>query len=64
MPQTKRIEAIDQFRGLTIIGMVLANYLAGVRSAPPCLRHADDIGLTVIDLVAPFFIFEIGRAHV
>ncbi len=61
--QTNRIPAIDQFRGFAILTMVLANYLAGVRLVPAWLKHADDIGLTVIDLIAPFFIFAIGLTY-
>jgi predicted acyltransferase len=55
-----RLQAVDQFRGFTILLMVLANYLAGVKLVPPWLKHAPDIGLTIIDLIAPFFIFAIG----
>jgi predicted acyltransferase len=40
--------------------MVLANYMGGVKLIPTWLKHAPDIGLTVIDLVAPFFIFAIA----
>jgi predicted acyltransferase len=40
--------------------MVLANYLADVASVPSWLKHARDVGLTAIDLIAPFFIFAIG----
>ena len=60
---TPRSHAIDQFRGLAIILMVLANYLAGVVWIPAWLKHAPDIGLTVIDLIAPFFIFAIGLTY-
>ncbi len=56
----KRLQALDQFRGLTMIAMVLANFLAGAQVVPAWLKHAPDIGLTVIDLIAPFFIFAIG----
>lgn len=56
----ERNTAIDQFRGLAILMMVLANFLAGVRWIPAWLKHAPDIGLTVIDLIAPMFIFAIG----
>lgn len=59
----KRIFALDQFRGLTIIAMVLANYLAGARIVPAWLKHNPDAGLTVIDLIAPFFIFAIGVTY-
>jgi predicted acyltransferase len=55
-----RLEAIDQFRGFAIVTMVVANYLDGVQTAPPWLKHAPDVGLTAIDFVAPFFIFAIG----
>lgn len=57
------LESIDQFRGLAIVLMVLANYLAGVYWIPSWLKHAPDIGLTVIDLIAPFFIFAIGLTY-
>jgi len=51
--QGERIEAVDQYRGLAIVLMVIANHLADIASAP-------DVGLTPIDLIAPFFIFAIG----
>lgn len=55
-----RNEAIDQFRGFAILLMVLADYLAGTETAPAWLKHASDIGYTVIDLIAPLFVFAIG----
>jgi predicted acyltransferase len=55
-----RLASIDIFRGLAIVLMVLANFLAGVEHIPAWLKHAPDVGLTVIDLVAPFFIFAIA----
>jgi predicted acyltransferase len=58
-----RSQAIDQFRGLAIVLMVLANYLAGIGWIPAWLKHAPDIGLTVTDLVAPLFIFAIGLTY-
>lgn len=63
MSSSSRIVAIDQFRGFAILLMVLANYLAGVHSVPAWLKHAPDIGLTVADLIAPFFIFAIGLTY-
>jgi predicted acyltransferase len=60
---SSRLLSIDQFRGLSILLMVLANYLAGVNIIPTWLKHAPDIGLTVIDLIAPFFIFAIGLTY-
>lgn len=55
-----RNEAIDQFRGLAILLMVLADYLAGTDTAPAWLKHANDVGYTVIDLIAPLFVFAMG----
>ncbi len=55
-----REQAIDQFRGLSIVLMVCANFLEHVRAVPPWAKHAPDIGITVVDFVAPAFIFTIG----
>ena len=62
-PLLSRFEAIDQFRGLAILLMVLVNYLGGVQIAPAWLKHAPDVGLTLADLVAPFFILAIGLTY-
>ena len=59
----KRLEAIDQFRGFAILLMILANYMNNVNIIPAWLKHADDIGYTVIDLVAPLFIFAMGLTY-
>ena len=55
-----RLAAIDQFRGFSILLMVLADYLGDVERVPAWLKHAPDAGYTVIDLIAPMFIFAIG----
>ena len=60
---SKRIPSIDQFRGFAIVTMVLANYMGQVQVIPAWLKHAPDVGLTVIDLIAPFFIFAIGLTY-
>jgi predicted acyltransferase len=60
---TKRIPSIDQFRGFAILTMVLANFMGGILLIPAWLKHAPDIGLTVIDLIAPFFIFAISLTY-
>lgn len=58
-----RLDAIDQFRGFAILLMVLADYLADVNRIPGWLKHAPDIGYTVIDLIAPLFVFAIGLTY-
>jgi predicted acyltransferase len=62
-PAHTRLTSIDQFRGLAIVLMVLANFMGGVYRVPAWLKHAPDVGLTVIDLIAPFFIFAIGLTY-
>ena len=59
----KRLEAIDQFRGFSILLMILANYMNNVSIIPAWLKHADDIGYTVIDLIAPMFVFAMGLTY-
>ena len=61
--QSERILSIDQFRGFAIVTMVLANYMGEVKVIPAWLNPAPDVGLTVIDFVAPFFIFAIGLTY-
>lgn len=58
-----RDAAIDRFRGLAILLMVIANFLEHVRAVPGWLKHAPDIGLTVVDFIAPAFIFAIGLTY-
>lgn len=53
-----RINAIDQYRGLAILLMVLANFLTGVNGVPMWFKHAPDIGLMVVDLIAPMFFLQ------
>ena len=60
---TNRISAIDQFRGLAIVLMVAANFMGGISKLPSWLKHAPDVGLTAVDLIAPFFIFAIGLTY-
>jgi predicted acyltransferase len=60
LPADHRIEPIDQFRGFSIILMVLFNYAMSVQTLPAWLKHVPDIGLTFPDLGAPVFIFAIG----
>jgi predicted acyltransferase len=59
-PANHRIDIIDQFRGFSIIIMVLFNYAMSVQTLPAWLKHVPDIGLTFPDLGSPVFIFAIG----
>ncbi len=61
--QTKRIEALDRFRGFAIVLMTAGNFLGGVRAVPDWLKHTPDAGLSVADLIAPFFIFAVALTY-
>jgi predicted acyltransferase len=63
IPANARIAPIDQFRGFAILLMVLADYFNNISTIPTSLKHAPDIGYTVIDLVAPLFVFAIGLTY-
>ncbi len=58
-----RLDAIDQYRGFAILLMVLADYLSHIQRVPAWLKHAPGYGLTVVDLIAPLFIFTIGLTY-
>jgi predicted acyltransferase len=66
-PPTPRLASIDLFRAITILMMVF-NALLSERSfkisnAPSWLLHASPpIGMTVIDVIFPFFIFLVGMS--
>jgi len=56
--------ALDRFRGLAIILMSIVNDLGHeVPGIPRILLHADDVGLTFADMVAPLFIFAIALTY-
>jgi len=63
IPKSNCLIIIDYFRRLAIILMVLYNYSVGVIAAPSWFKHAQDIGLTIYDLIAPLFIFAIGLTY-
>lgn len=56
----KRLDSIDAFRGLTIAGMIIVINPGSWKYIYPALRHADWHGLTLADLVYPFFLFIVG----
>jgi len=63
MPKQRNL-AIDRFRGVTIMLMVIVNDLADVESIPAFLKHAPaEAGLTIADLVSKFFIFAIAATY-
>jgi predicted acyltransferase len=59
---TKRLLALDVFRGITIAGMVLVNNPGSWEHIYWPLEHATWHGWTPTDLVFPFFLFIVGVA--
>jgi predicted acyltransferase len=57
---SERLPSIDAFRGLAVLLMAAANFMGGINWIPACLKHAPDVGYTVIDVIAPMFIVAIG----
>lgn len=54
----RRLQSIDIVRGATVAGMILVNN--GHSGSFEALRHAQWNGLTLCDLVFPFFLFIMG----
>jgi len=55
-----RIESVDILRGFTIALMILVNTPGTWNSVYPPLLHATWHGLTLTDLIFPFFLFIVG----
>ena len=55
----KRLLSLDVLRGITVVGMILVNNSGGKLSYDS-LQHSAWNGLTLCDLVFPFFLFIMG----
>lgn len=60
----ERVIAVDIFRGLTIVLMILVNTPGTWSAVYPPLLHVDWHGYTPTDLVFPFFLFIVGTSIV
>ena len=58
-PLQNRIESLDQFRGYTVAGMFLVNYLSGFWAAPFVLHHHNTY-CSYADTIMPGFFFAVG----
>ncbi len=58
----KRLISLDAFRGATIMGMILVNDSGNGPAGYAQLRHSAWNGLTIADVVFPFFLFIVGVA--
>lgn len=62
MDTSKRLLALDVFRGITIAGMIMVNNPGDWTTTYAPLLHADWHGCTPTDWVFPFFLFIVGVA--
>ncbi|MFT3739341.1 MAG: DUF5009 domain-containing protein [Breznakibacter sp.] len=64
-PQSSpRLRSLDALRGFTVAGMILVNSPGSWSYVYAPFRHADFNGLTLADLVFPFFLFIVGASAV
>jgi len=56
-----RLSSLDQFRGYTVAGMFLVNYLAGFAVTPAVLSHHNTY-CSYADTIMPQFFFAVGFA--
>ncbi len=57
----QRLASLDQFRGYTVVGMLLVNYFGGYAVCPQVLRHTHDY-CSYADTIMPHFLFAVGFA--
>ncbi len=58
---SSRIVSLDQFRGYTVAGMILVNFLGGFALTPPVLQHHNTY-FSYADSIMPGFHFAVGFA--
>lgn len=56
-----RLTSLDQFRGYTMLGMLLVNFLGGFTVCPKILTHSHDY-CSYADTIMPQFLFAAGFA--
>ena len=61
-PATVRIVSLDQFRGYTVAGMFLVNFLGGYAVTPILLTHKNTF-FSYADTIMPSFMFAAGFSY-
>ncbi|MCY2985378.1 MAG: hypothetical protein NTY15_17260 [Planctomycetota bacterium] len=59
--KTERLASLDQFRGYTVLGMLLVNYFGHHSVCPQILKHSHDY-CSYADTIMPQFLFAVGFA--
>ncbi len=58
----RRIASLDQFRGYTVVGMLLVNFIGGFHVVPAILKHHNTY-CSYADTIMPQFFFAVGFAY-
>lgn len=61
-PVSPRIESLDQFRGYTVAGMLLVNFIGGFQVTPAIFKHHHTY-CSYADTIMPQFFFAVGFAY-
>lgn len=61
-PAGGRIVSLDQFRGYTVAGMLLVNFIGGFAVVPAVLKHHNTY-CSYADTIMPQFFFAVGFAY-
>ena len=61
MASPERLQSLDQFRGYTVAGMWLVNFVGGYAAMPQILKHTHDY-CSYADTIMPHFLFAAGFA--
>jgi predicted acyltransferase len=61
-PSPGRIASLDQFRGYTVAGMLLVNFIGGFAVVPAILKHHNTY-CSYADTIMPQFFFAVGFAY-
>ncbi|WP_026011965.1 heparan-alpha-glucosaminide N-acetyltransferase domain-containing protein [Singulisphaera acidiphila] len=60
--KTGRIVSMDQFRGYTVAGMCVVNFLGGLQAIHPVLKHNNNY-FSYADTIMPSFLFACGFSY-
>src|SRR5262249_23267804 len=61
-PPEARLHSLDQFRGYTVLGMFVVNFLGSFRETPAWLKHHHTY-CSYADTIMPQFLFAVGFAY-
>ncbi|MDG3002176.1 heparan-alpha-glucosaminide N-acetyltransferase domain-containing protein [Paludisphaera mucosa] len=61
-PPSPRIVSMDQFRGYTVAGMFVVNFVGGLKALPEVLKHHDHY-FSYADTIMPAFLFAAGFSY-